>query len=132
MTDGEYQQTRFCGKYEKNAPVDFELLLDEFEGNKKDALTILESFLIDVGKKIGIMRHALSEGDARTIQKIAHGIRGVASGLTAERIGFIASDLERAGKIGSLEKSSLLLIMLDREHGRLKEFAKSFFENDEK
>ena len=107
---------------EEDAPMDFERALREFEGDEAFLMEVLEGFAENVAKQIGEMREALSGGDSERIWKEAHSVKGGAANLRADRLCEIASELDRVGKSGALEKASGLLEELETELRRLEAF----------
>ena len=101
------------------APMDFEMVIEEFEGDKEIFMEVLESFLEKAGAQLGTIRQAISDRDAEVVRKEAHSIKGCAANLTADDLSGIASELERIGKSGVLEGGTDVLERLEREFLRL-------------
>ncbi len=65
---------------------------------------------------------AISDGDAESVRREAHSIKGGAANLTATALSGIAFDLENIGKSGMLEEGIDSLQKLEREFFRLERF----------
>ena len=94
------------------------------EGDEEFLLEVLEGFFENVTSQIGIIRQAISEGDAEVVRREAHSIKGGAANLTADALSKIAFELENIGRSGVLEKSIETLEKLEQAFSRLERFAK--------
>ena len=110
------------GNNESKAPMEYEMALEEFEGDEAFLMEVLEGFIENVRSQIGIIRRAISDGDAETVRKEAHSIKGGAANLTANVLSGIAFELERIGTSGVLEGSMECLERLENEFHRLERF----------
>lgn len=106
------------------APMDFETALIEFDGDMDFLKDVLEGFLKNAGSQIQILKQAMSSGDADTVLKEAHSIKGGASLLTLDEIARIALDLETMGKSGNLEKGKESLEKFETAFQRLDAYVK--------
>jgi len=104
-------------------PMDFERAIKEFEGDKEFLMEVLDGFLENVRVQTGTIRQAISDGDAETVWKEAHSIKGGAANLTADELSGVAFELENIGKSGVLEESGKVLERLEKEISRLKVYA---------
>ena len=68
---------------EATEPMDLERALDEFEGDRELLAEVVEGFIENVVRQVGIMRESLDRLDAETVIKEAHAIKGGAGGLAA-------------------------------------------------
>ena len=114
-----------CGNQESKAPMEYEKAIAEFEGDEEFLLEVLEGFFENVTSQIGIIRQAISEGDAEVVRREAHSIKGGAANLTADALSKIAFELENIGRSGVLEKSIETLEKLEQAFSRLERFAKN-------
>jgi two-component system sensor histidine kinase/response regulator len=96
-------------------PIDLERALAEFEGDREFLFEVFEGFKTMVAAQIGILRRSLSGGDAETVRKVAHSIKGGAANLTAEDLSQIALALEGRGKAGELKDAGRMVDALERE-----------------
>lgn len=103
----------------EDVPINFERATQEFDGDKEFLMEVLDGFLKNVTARIGIIRNAISAGNAEVVRKEAHSIKGGASNLTANAVSKIALKLERIGKSGNLEGGLELLERLEAETSRL-------------
>lgn len=110
------------GNRKSEAPMEYERAIEEFEGDEEFLIEVLEGFFENVASQIGIIRHAISKGDAETVRKEGHAIKGGAANLTANALSAIAFELENIGRSGVLKKGFVALEKLEREFSRLKQF----------
>ena len=104
--------------------MNFEKILDDFEGDKELLTEATNLFLESVRKQIGILRQAISSDDADLVRREAHSIKGGAANLTADELSGVAFELENIGKSGTLGASTVVLERLEKEFYRLDAFTK--------
>ncbi|MCP4023717.1 MAG: response regulator, partial [Desulfobacteraceae bacterium] len=107
------------------APLNLEIALDEFDGDIDFFKEVLSGFLNNIVNQISKIKKAISNGDLKIVKQIAHSIKGGSANLLAKDLSIAASDLENAGKIGDLEKSSIHLEKLIKEFACLNDYAKN-------
>ncbi len=95
-------------------------LLERLMGDEELACEIIEGFLSDIPQQISSLKDALKEADPPHIQRRAHSIKGASGNVGAIALQELAMQMEEAGKASDLEKSALLLTMLDQEFIMLK------------
>jgi HPt (histidine-containing phosphotransfer) domain-containing protein len=76
---------------------------------------VIEGFTKKVGEQIGTIRKALSCGDAETVRKEAHAIKGGGANLTAANLSRVAFELEGKGKRKELDGAGDIVDGLERE-----------------
>lgn len=114
-------------------PINLEKAIAEFEGDKQLLSEVLEGFTKKVGEQIGAIRKALSFGDAETVKKEAHAIKGGAANISAMPLSRVAYELESKGKSHELNGAGEITDSLEREFEALKRFIQEHFqENDDK
>jgi len=109
----------------EDAPMNFELAIDEFEGDKEFLMEVVDGFLENVRAQIGTIRQAISDGDAEVVKREAHSIKGGAANLTADELSSVALELENIGKSGVLEGGAEDLERLEKEVYRLEDYVKN-------
>jgi len=86
------------------------------EPNKPDPVVeLIDIFLRDTPVKIREMETAAAQYDARSLELIAHGLRGCASSVGASRMAGLCSELEDRAHTGSIQTALYLLKQLDNE-----------------
>jgi CheY-like chemotaxis protein len=110
------------GNNGSKAPMEYEMALEEFEGDEAFLMEALEGFIENVTSQIGSIRQAISEGDGEAVRKEAHSIKGGAANLTADVLSGIAFELENIGKSGDLKEGIEALEKLEQEVFRLERF----------
>ncbi len=103
----------------ENAPMDYERAVDEFEGDEEFLIEVLGGFLDNVRDQVVTIRQAISDGEAETVRKEAHSIKGGAANLTAQGLSGIAFELEQIGQSERLEMGPKILQRLEEEFTRL-------------
>ncbi len=109
---------------QEDAPMDFEVAIDEFEGDKQLLMEVVDGFLDNVRAQIAAIRFSISDGDAETVRREAHSIKGGAANLSAHKLSSIAFELENIGKSGILEKGIEVLEKFEKEFRRLVGYVK--------
>lgn len=108
-----------------DAPMNFEMILDDFDGDRQLLVDSMNLFLESVRNQIKALRRAILDGDAQLIRSEAHSIKGGAANLTADDLSRVAFELENAGKSNSLEADTVVILeRLEKEFYRLESFAK--------
>jgi HPt (histidine-containing phosphotransfer) domain-containing protein len=102
--------------------MDYARALREFENDEIFLREVIQGFLDAVDGQLRILDRALADGDAGTVAREAHAIKGGAANLTADGLAAIARELESMGRRGFLETGPETLAGLEREHGRLKAY----------
>lgn len=104
-------------------PMDFERAVREFEGDKECVLEITRGFIQNASNQVKSMREAIAAGDAETVRKEAHSIKGGSANLTALHLSAMAKELEERGKSGVLGSRAVeTLDLLGKEITRLEEY----------
>jgi two-component system, sensor histidine kinase and response regulator len=101
-------------------PMDWARALEEFLGKHELLLQVVTSFLDTATAQVETIKTALAEGDAETVRKEAHAIKGGAANLTAERLSGMALQLETLGKSGAVAGGDRVLKKLNGELDRLR------------
>jgi CheY-like chemotaxis protein len=108
-------------------PIDIEKAIEEFEGDKQFLSEVIEGFIMEVSEQIGTIRKALSCGDAETVRKEAHAIKGGAGNITAKALSRVAFELEIKGKSRELNGAGEIVDNLEREFETLRKFIQEKF-----
>jgi len=109
-------------------PIDWERAMKEFEGDKEFLSEVIEGFTKKVSEQIGTIRKALSCGDAETVRKEAHSIKGGAANLTAVDLSRVAFELESKGKSKELNGAGEIVDGLEREFETLRRYVQENLE----
>ncbi len=108
-----------------DAPMDIETVVEDFEGDSDFFIEVLQEFIQNVESQIGVISRALADGDAKTIGKEAHSIKGGAGNLTAQALYTAARDLETLAKSGNLTGAEDVITRLDKAFRQLKNYAET-------
>jgi len=117
------RQSSITNHQSPGAPMNFEMVLDDFEGDRELLVEAMDLFLKSVRNQIGALRQAISDNDADLVKKEAHSIKGGAANLTADNLSRVASELENIGESGTVEAGTVILERLEKEFYRLDAFA---------
>lgn len=101
-------------------PVDFEKAIKEFDGQRDLVFSIIQEFANDIITQVEVMNTALAAGDAETLRKEAHSIKGGAANIHAVRLSQAAKMIEDLAKAGELSEISKLLLDLTQENERMR------------
>ena len=114
-----------------DAPMDWPMAVDEFEGDEPLLKEVLNGFISNVRQQVDIIRGALENNNAESVSREAHSIKGGAANLTAHDLAQSAFELEKLGKSGVLEGGFELLEKLENEFFILEIFADDMNEETE-
>ena len=77
--------------------------------------TLIRQFLGDSADRVEKLRAAYRSGDGRTVEEVAHALKGSSATMGASRMKRIADRLQSAGRSPLLEGADLLIEDLARE-----------------
>ncbi len=78
-------------------------------------------FLEDVGSGLAVLRKAAEEGDAPSVERTAHTLKGASGNMGALGMARTCAELEEAGGSGDLSRVPELLARLDAEFERVRQ-----------
>jgi CheY-like chemotaxis protein len=90
------------------------------EGEPDILRELIELFLTDVPPQLVALRKAMEAGDAHSVGRIAHTLKGSSGNMGATRMTAICSDLEDVGASGDLSAAPELLERLEEESRRVR------------
>jgi two-component system sensor histidine kinase/response regulator len=95
---------------------------EAFEGLRKlgDVSELVEMFLDDVPPRLDALRRAVKEGDARSVDEVAHMLKGSSGYMGAKGMGKVCAELEDVGASGDLSCAPALLERLEGEFERVR------------
>jgi HPt (histidine-containing phosphotransfer) domain-containing protein len=76
---------------------------------------LVEMFLDEGQSILATLRKELEEGDAQSVERIAHTLKGSSSNIGATRMAAICAELEGGGVSGDLTTAPALLERLEAE-----------------
>ena len=77
-------------------------------------------FLADTRSHLATLRKALEEGDASSVEQVAHILKGSSGYMGARRMAAFCVELQEVGASGDLSRASELLGRLETEFGRVR------------
>jgi signal transduction histidine kinase/CheY-like chemotaxis protein/HPt (histidine-containing phosphotransfer) domain-containing protein len=77
--------------------------MDRLMGDENYAKEIIEVFLDDIPKQIESLKHSLEASDAKTVERIAHTIKGAATTVGGQALCEVAAAIESACKNGNVQ-----------------------------
>ena len=80
---------------------------------------VFQLFLADVPARIDRLRSAWQAGDAVTVQRAAHSLKGSAGNIGATQLSAVCSRLDELGRMGDLSALAPLVASLEAEYGRV-------------
>jgi two-component system, sensor histidine kinase and response regulator len=81
---------------------------------------LCELFLADVPPQLEALREAIKGGDAPSVERVAHTLKGSCGNMGALRIATICAELQDMGHSGELERAPVLGERLEAEFGRVR------------
>jgi HPt (histidine-containing phosphotransfer) domain-containing protein len=95
--------------------------LDRLGGDEDLLQELLGMLLAQMAEMIPRLAHAIQQGDADSLERIAHSLRGAAASLSAERFRQSAHELELMGRARDLSQAQRALDRLEQESRLLRE-----------
>jgi CheY-like chemotaxis protein/HPt (histidine-containing phosphotransfer) domain-containing protein len=80
---------------------------------------LYELFLEDVPAQLEALRENIEGGDALSVERVAHTLKGSCGNIGATRMATICTGLEEATRSGDLDRASALAARLEAELGRV-------------
>ena len=77
-------------------------------------------FVRDATDRLAALQRAVGSGDAATVDRTAHTLKGSAANMGATALAKISADLQDAGERGDLERAGALLEALEEEFERVR------------
>jgi HPt (histidine-containing phosphotransfer) domain-containing protein len=77
-------------------------------------------FLDDSSSRLAALREAVEGGDAKSVERIAHTLKGSSGNMGAKRMAKICAELQNDGTSGDLRRAAELLGRLEEEFGRVR------------
>jgi HPt (histidine-containing phosphotransfer) domain-containing protein len=102
--------------------VDMKYLQEITDGEKDFEREISILFFEDTMKHLSGLKKAIDEENASTLEREAHTIKGAGLNIGANKLGELALALEKKGSSGSFEDAENMLVKLELEFQRVKDF----------
>ena len=83
--------------------IDLEDVLNRIQGDKELLIELIEIFIEDCPSKIDSIVELLKSSDALALSEVAHGLKGAASNISAEKLREIFLKMEETAKNENLE-----------------------------
>lgn len=94
-------------------------MLQNIGGDQELLIQLVTMFLERHGEILSHIRQALSQGDAMTVERVAHTLKGTAANLCAPEVALVAGQLEAVGRLGTLHGAPSIYAHLEMEMLRL-------------
>jgi CheY-like chemotaxis protein/HPt (histidine-containing phosphotransfer) domain-containing protein len=105
----------------EDAPVfDRAGMMTRLMDDEELARAVVEGFLADIPRQIGMLRGYLEAGDAPGGERQAHSIKGASANVGGERMREVAVEIEKAARGGDLDAVRARMARLETEFDRLK------------
>ncbi|MBD3170826.1 MAG: PAS domain S-box protein [candidate division Zixibacteria bacterium] len=115
-TAPEKQGVEPCPSSSGNSPaININELLDRVDGDIQVFQEVVEVFVDDCHKNLGILEKAIVDNDARSVEEISHAIKGALGNLGAKTAVDLSISLENAGKNNTLQDAEAAFANLKRE-----------------
>ncbi|WP_343028574.1 response regulator [Massilia sp. MP_M2] len=85
--------------------------------NNGDALVskVIAAYVGDTPRQLHALRQALSEGDADSVRRVAHGLKSASANIGAVHLSGLCRELEQLGRSGNVDSGAPLLSDLEHE-----------------
>jgi CheY-like chemotaxis protein/HPt (histidine-containing phosphotransfer) domain-containing protein len=95
--------------------IDQARLLERVGGDAKELAEVARIFLADAPRRLGEIRRAIAERDARALRAAAHALKGAVSNFGAQSAVEAAFELQKLGDSADLDEAPVALERLERE-----------------
>lgn len=85
---------------------DQERFMQSLAGDAELARDLLDAFLEDSPERVQSLSQALDEGDAATVSKYAHSLKGMCGVVRSPALVVLALNMENASKKGDVDKAA--------------------------
>lgn len=89
------------------------------DGEPDFVVELIDQFLGEAPHQLGAIREAVAKGDAQTLAREAHRLKGGCSIFGAHPMAALCTNLEASGRVGSLQGADAVLAQLEREFRRV-------------
>ena len=103
-------------------PIDVDEALDRAMGNRELLEMLLNEFVQKAPEKIESIETAIRQGDADSVAKQAHSLKGASASLSAKGISAMAQSLEKVGRENRLVDAKHVMHEMKKEFDRLAEY----------
>jgi len=108
---------------EKNKPsFDLDKALDIVDQDQEFLKELMEIFNSDYPQKLAAIYQAIKEKDFKTLNEIAHGLKGAAGNLFLTKIYELTLELEKKGKENKIEGAEEIYKELEEELEQFRKF----------
>ena len=111
---------------EPGASIDLDAVLARVEGDRDLLAELTRIFGEQAALQLASIRSAIDTGDALTLERTAHALRGAVANFGAREAVRLAHELELAGRQGDLTMVSPLAAELDAEVGAVEDALQAF------
>ncbi len=106
-----------------STPFDIDTLLKRWGNDREFAGQLIAKFVKRAPDDLEALRQAVMVGDVKEATRLAHGLKGAAGYVAAEKVREIAAKLETMGRDGDLSDAEACLMQLQSELARCMESA---------
>ncbi len=99
-------------------------LMTRLAGDEQLARNVLQTYLEETPEEIAALKAYLQAGDAPSIERQAHMIRGASANVGAEAVRAVSFEIEKMAKAGDLQRAAIHLPELESQFGRLSKVMK--------
>lgn len=101
--------------------------VDRLRGDEDLARTVIVKFLEDIPKQIEALKGMLRKGDRAGAHRQSHTIKGASANVSGMALQQVASEMEKAGGAGELQRVHALVPELESQFQRLKAMIETQF-----
>ncbi|MCK5558236.1 MAG: response regulator, partial [Candidatus Hydrogenedentes bacterium] len=103
-------------------PVDIDGVAERLDGDVEFLREIMQEFLDFAPEQLECIRAGIKSGDAASVERAAHTLKGSAATINAERVRATALRLEEIGRAWNLSAAEATLAQLEAEFRRVQDF----------
>lgn len=106
----------------KTPPIKIEEVMPRFGDDRAFFKELLGEFITELPERLQHLRLTLEKKDSQEIAHLAHSLKGVAAGFSAEELHRLAYDLEMSGRSGVLSEANKLIDQMEAQIPLLRAF----------
>jgi HPt (histidine-containing phosphotransfer) domain-containing protein len=99
----------------KAITLDFKQMLERLGGDETLLHEVIAIFVDQAPTHMETLRHSLAQGDAESLEKTAHSMKGELGYLGISEVTQMARELEELGRRHNLEQAAHVLVSFERE-----------------
>jgi HPt (histidine-containing phosphotransfer) domain-containing protein len=108
------------------AVYDHSAMMDRLMGDQELVKAVIRRFLEDLPQQVNRLKQSLEAGDAQSVHRQIHSIKGAAANISANSLVSLALRMEKAAAEGNLQSVTESLPALENQFGQFQKAVAEF------